>query len=347
MTSSNDYYNILGVMPDAEDIVIRAAYKALSQKYHPDKFTGSESFATNKITEINEAYSNLSDPIKRKLYDSQRKEYDRAMDSEPDNDSSTYYDEEDIEFDSDPLYEEAVSIVLKSRRASISSIQRHLRIGYNRATRLIERMERAGLVSAMAPNGGREVLDSSPHVNEQEATKSTQINKLTISLILLAIAIFWVWNRTLDDTRYFVESPIATEQNEQSKQVDTTPSQEPDLVNLTVEPETTITESKNPSPAKSAEEQKELSIQPPNIQDNSNVETELHSQPDDANPTAETQIKRNFNANFKGTLGKVLASRTYESEEMRERALNLWVAEGKILEPDGSILEPQTSALPE
>jgi S-DNA-T family DNA segregation ATPase FtsK/SpoIIIE len=58
----------------------------------------------------------------------------------------------------DPLYDEAVGIVLKSRRASISSVQRQLRIGYNRAARLIEEMERAGLVSAMQSNGNREVL---------------------------------------------------------------------------------------------------------------------------------------------------------------------------------------------
>lgn len=60
--------------------------------------------------------------------------------------------------ESDPLYDEAVAIVLKSRRASISLVQRHLRIGYNRAARLIEEMERAGLVSAMHSNGNREVL---------------------------------------------------------------------------------------------------------------------------------------------------------------------------------------------
>ncbi|AKH36837.1 MULTISPECIES: DNA translocase FtsK [Nitrosomonas] len=60
--------------------------------------------------------------------------------------------------ESDPLYDEAVAIVLKSRRASISLVQRQLRIGYNRAARLIEEMERAGLVSAMQSNGNREVL---------------------------------------------------------------------------------------------------------------------------------------------------------------------------------------------
>jgi S-DNA-T family DNA segregation ATPase FtsK/SpoIIIE len=60
--------------------------------------------------------------------------------------------------ESDVLYDQAVAIVLKTRRASISLVQRHLRIGYNRAARLIEQMERAGMVSAMQTNGNREVL---------------------------------------------------------------------------------------------------------------------------------------------------------------------------------------------
>ncbi len=60
--------------------------------------------------------------------------------------------------ESDPLYDQAVELVLKTRRASISLVQRHLRIGYNRAARLIEAMEQAGLVSSMESNGNREVL---------------------------------------------------------------------------------------------------------------------------------------------------------------------------------------------
>jgi S-DNA-T family DNA segregation ATPase FtsK/SpoIIIE len=60
--------------------------------------------------------------------------------------------------ESDPLYDQAVEMVLRTRRASISLVQRHLRIGYNRAARLIEQMEQAGLVSAMQTNGNREVL---------------------------------------------------------------------------------------------------------------------------------------------------------------------------------------------
>jgi S-DNA-T family DNA segregation ATPase FtsK/SpoIIIE len=65
---------------------------------------------------------------------------------------------EEGDVESDPLYDQAVEIVLKTRRASISLVQRHLRIGYNRAARLIEQMERAGLVSSMQSNGNREIL---------------------------------------------------------------------------------------------------------------------------------------------------------------------------------------------
>ena len=57
-----------------------------------------------------------------------------------------------------PLYDQAVDIVLKTRRASISSVQRQLRIGYNRAARLLEQMEHAGIVSPMGSNNSREVL---------------------------------------------------------------------------------------------------------------------------------------------------------------------------------------------
>ncbi|MDC7715820.1 DNA translocase FtsK [Vogesella sp. DC21W] len=60
--------------------------------------------------------------------------------------------------EADPLYDEAVAIVLKTRKASISSVQRQLRIGYNRAARLIEDMEAAGIVSSMESNGNRTVL---------------------------------------------------------------------------------------------------------------------------------------------------------------------------------------------
>ncbi len=58
----------------------------------------------------------------------------------------------------DPMYDQAVEVVLKNRRASISLVQRHLKIGYNRAARLVEEMEKAGLVSSMSGSGQREIL---------------------------------------------------------------------------------------------------------------------------------------------------------------------------------------------
>ena len=64
-----DYYGILGVIRTAEDIVIKAAYRALAQKYHPDKFQGSKEEAQKRMQQINEAYSVLSDSEKRKEYD--------------------------------------------------------------------------------------------------------------------------------------------------------------------------------------------------------------------------------------------------------------------------------------
>jgi S-DNA-T family DNA segregation ATPase FtsK/SpoIIIE len=62
------------------------------------------------------------------------------------------------ESEKDPLYDQAVQLVIETRRASISSIQRRFKIGYNRAARLVEDMEKAGIVSPMESNGSREVL---------------------------------------------------------------------------------------------------------------------------------------------------------------------------------------------
>jgi S-DNA-T family DNA segregation ATPase FtsK/SpoIIIE len=67
--------------------------------------------------------------------------------------------------EADPMYDQAVAVVLKHRRASISLVQRHLRIGYNRAARLLEQMEQSGMVSAMQSNGNREILV--PNTNQE------------------------------------------------------------------------------------------------------------------------------------------------------------------------------------
>jgi S-DNA-T family DNA segregation ATPase FtsK/SpoIIIE len=69
---------------------------------------------------------------------------------------------EAVEGEQDELYDQAVAFVTESRRASISSVQRQLRIGYNRAARLVEEMEAAGVVSPPEHNGQREVLAPPP-----------------------------------------------------------------------------------------------------------------------------------------------------------------------------------------
>ena len=70
--------------------------------------------------------------------------------------------EEGVDAEQDPLYDEAVRIVTESRKASISGVQRRLKIGYNRAARMIETMEAAGLVGPLQTNGSREVLAPPP-----------------------------------------------------------------------------------------------------------------------------------------------------------------------------------------
>jgi len=60
--------------------------------------------------------------------------------------------------ESDAMYDQAVAVVLQHKRASISLVQRHLRIGYNRAARLLEQMEQSGLVSTMGHSGNRDIL---------------------------------------------------------------------------------------------------------------------------------------------------------------------------------------------
>ena len=80
----------------------------------------------------------------------------------PPSEAADLFGEEQADAELDPLYDEAVAFVLRSRRASISFVQRQLRIGYNRAARLVESMEAAGLVSSMGHNGMREVLVPGP-----------------------------------------------------------------------------------------------------------------------------------------------------------------------------------------
>src|SRR4029079_11694701 len=70
--SNLDFYAILGVHPNAEDIVIRAAFKALAQRYHPDRFNGAKDEAHRRMSDLTSAYETLADPARRRKYDRRR-----------------------------------------------------------------------------------------------------------------------------------------------------------------------------------------------------------------------------------------------------------------------------------
>lgn len=88
--------------------------------------------------------------------------FSESVDSIPVPGFSTEGEEGGSDSESDPLYDEAVAFVTETRKASISSVQRKLRIGYNRAARLIEQMEASGVVTEMGTNGSRDVLAPPP-----------------------------------------------------------------------------------------------------------------------------------------------------------------------------------------
>jgi curved DNA-binding protein CbpA len=74
----DDLYEILGVLPSAEDIVITAAYRVLAQRYHPDRWTGPPAEAHERMATINRAYETLKDPARRAAYDGRRSKKDQA-----------------------------------------------------------------------------------------------------------------------------------------------------------------------------------------------------------------------------------------------------------------------------
>jgi curved DNA-binding protein CbpA len=95
MSQSKDYYSVLGVLSSAEIIVIRAAYRALAQKYHPDKWRGDKTEGDRRMREINDAYEVLSNEVKRKAYDSERQQNnDNIFDFEDDTIRSAFGDAE-------------------------------------------------------------------------------------------------------------------------------------------------------------------------------------------------------------------------------------------------------------
>lgn len=80
MSSFTDHYQVLGLSPQAEDVVIVAAYRALASRYHPDKFTGPDAtIAHRRMAQINAAYSVLGDPAQRQAFDQQISQADDIM----------------------------------------------------------------------------------------------------------------------------------------------------------------------------------------------------------------------------------------------------------------------------
>jgi len=73
MTTDQDYYAVLGVLPDAENVVLVAAYRALAGLYHLERWQGDSAVATRRIAEINVAYGVLGESQKRREYDAERK----------------------------------------------------------------------------------------------------------------------------------------------------------------------------------------------------------------------------------------------------------------------------------
>ena len=66
---AKNYYAVLGLLPTAEQVVIKASYKALAQRYHPDKFKGDPALARSRMEALNEAYQVLSNPQWRQAHD--------------------------------------------------------------------------------------------------------------------------------------------------------------------------------------------------------------------------------------------------------------------------------------
>ena len=88
MIDGKTYYQMLGLLVTAEDLVIRAAYRSLSNKYHPDKWTGDKEIAHVRMSEINAAYETLGDSKRRQRYDDELRKlgkYDDAADIDNNN----------------------------------------------------------------------------------------------------------------------------------------------------------------------------------------------------------------------------------------------------------------------
>lgn len=83
MATHKNYYQTLGLLPQVDDVVIKAAYKALAQKYHPDKSKTNKEFNTEKMAELNAAYAAISTKSKRKAYDESLKRANVPKEDKP------------------------------------------------------------------------------------------------------------------------------------------------------------------------------------------------------------------------------------------------------------------------
>jgi len=125
MIKGKTYYQILGVLDDAEDIVIRAAYKVLAQKYHPDKWSGSKEEATQRMSEINQAYAVLSDKDKRKNYD---KTLNASEYVDPTNDSGDFSDSLESDWQAVLAYFPDLVMIGKSLREISRSLEQTFKL---------------------------------------------------------------------------------------------------------------------------------------------------------------------------------------------------------------------------
>lgn len=150
------WHEVLGVSPSATQEQIVAARNKRVHELHPDRLEAIEGLApefrklaNDKLAEVNVAYQEAMGAKKQTR-------------NAPTPDVQGFEDQENQDAEADPLYDEAARIVLESRNASISGVQRRLKIGYNRAARMIEEMEAAGIVGPLQGDGMREVLMPPP-----------------------------------------------------------------------------------------------------------------------------------------------------------------------------------------
>lgn len=118
MNTESDYYSVLGILPDAEGVVVVAAYRALASLYHPDKWKGDVTESTRRMADINVAYGVLSDPAKRKAYDATRKTSHSSFEAED--------DQRDAAFDSALTELEVRWQVAVSIYPDLADIRKHL-----------------------------------------------------------------------------------------------------------------------------------------------------------------------------------------------------------------------------